>query len=255
LNHFDYQQWREKNPVFEPNGEGIKVEFLDSGATAHFLYPSFRAGKEQRKRIDAVFQEVRAKGSCNLILDLRDNGGGESSIAVYLARHLYSAKFRSLSKVKFTVSRDAVSHLPWWARSVILLKGMSISHSIAEKAQNKPKTFFAGRIFVLTDTGSFSMAAEFAAMVRAYNMGTVVGYETGGVPITFAGPHGFLLKNSKIPCGIAWVQVFPAKPQLGDDQHGVVPDVPLNADMLAEYQNEKDPVLAFMLRYIQTHSN
>ena len=255
LNHFDYQRWREKNPVFEPNREGIGVEFLDSGATAHFQYPSFRAGREERKKIDGAFQELSTKGSRNLIVDLRGNTGGESSMATYLARYLYSGKFRPISKIKFNVSPDAVSHLPLWARALIIWNGKSISHSIAEKEGNKPKTFFAGRIFVLTDNGSFSMATEFAAMVRAYRMGTLVRYETGGVPITFAGPHGFLLRNSKIPCGIAWLQVFPAKPQSGDDQHGVVPDVPLNDQMLAEYQNQKDSVLAFTLRYIQTHSN
>ena len=130
LNHFDYQQWREKNPVFEPNREGIEVEFLDSGATAHFLYPSFRAGKEERKKIDGAFQELSAKGSRNLIVDLRGNGGGESSMAAYLARYLYSGKFRPISKIKFNVSRDAVSHLPLWARALIIWNGKS--HSIAE---------------------------------------------------------------------------------------------------------------------------
>src|SRR5882724_3599731 len=89
-------------------------------------------------------------------------------------------------------------------------------------------------------------------MFRDYKVGTIVGYETGGLPITFGGPHRFTLKNSRIPCSVSWTENFPARPWPGDDEHGVTPDVPLSGQELADFKTERDPVLAFTLRYIKT---
>jgi hypothetical protein len=97
---------------------------------------------------------------------------------------------------------------------------------------------------------SYSMAAGFAAMFRDYKMGTIVGYESGGLPITFGGPHRFILKNSRIPCSVAWTQIYPPTPRPGDDEHGVIPEVPLSEQNLADFKTEQDPALAFTLRYI-----
>ena len=64
------------------------------------------------------------------------------------------------------------------------------------------------------------------------------------------GPHHFTLKHSRIPCAVSWTRNLAAKPWPGDDDHGVLPDVPLDLQQLAPFQAEQDPVLAFTLRYI-----
>jgi hypothetical protein len=96
------------------------------------------------------------------------------------------------------------------------------------------------------------MAVTFAAMVRDYKAGTIVGYETGGTPDMFGGPHPFTLKHSRIPCDVAWTENLPAKVWPGDDVHGVLPDVTVNEDKLADFRSEPDPVLAFTLRYVRS---
>ena len=47
-------------------------------------------------------------------------------------------------------------------------------------------------------------------------------------------------------------QILPPQAWPGDEEHGVIPDVPLNEANLAEFKNERDPALAFTLRYIRT---
>jgi hypothetical protein len=89
---------------FRPNDRGIKVEFFDSGATAHFLYPSFHLGAEEKKKMDQVFDEIQSKGSRNLILDIRDNPGGASSMGEHLFEFIYGEKFRLLRKVRLKAS-------------------------------------------------------------------------------------------------------------------------------------------------------
>jgi hypothetical protein len=255
LNYREYRAFRDQGEAvqFRPNNQGTKVEFFDSGATAHFMYSAFRFSDEEKKKVDGIFQEVKAKGARNLILDLRGNGGGESTMGEYIFRYLYAEKFGSFRMVKAKASLDILPHVPWWARPLILvLNGRVVSHSIAERAVPKPDAFFPGHTYLLIDNGSYSMATDFAAMFRDYKVGTILGYETGGLPIMFGGPHYFTLRNSRIPCSVAWTQNFPPKPWPGDDEHGVLPDVPLSLEKLAGFRAEPDPVLAFTLRYLKT---
>jgi hypothetical protein len=254
LSYSEYLAFRNQGGVwpFQPNDQGTKVEFFDAGATAHFLYSHFRPGPEEQKKVDSVFQELKAKGAHNLILDLRGNRGGESTMAEYIFRYLYDGSFRTFRKIRAKASWDILPQVPWWARPLmVVLRGRVVSQSFVERAAPKPDAFFAGRAYLLTDNGSYSMATAFATMFRYYKVGAIVGYETGGLPMMFGGPHRFTLKNSRIPCAVSWTENFPPMPRPGDDEHGVIPDVPLSDQKLAEFTSEQDPVLAFALRYVK----
>ena len=122
----------------------------------------------------------------------------------------------------------------------------------SERSHTKPEAFFPGRVYLLIDNGSFSMATTFAAMFRDYKAGTILGSETGGTPYMFGGPHPFTLKNSRIFCTVAWTVNLPPRPWPGDKEHGVMPDVSLDGQKLADFRTDQDPVLAFTLRYIQS---
>jgi hypothetical protein len=247
----EYLAFYRDHDLFRPNHQGIKVEFFDSDATAHFLYPSFHASPEEKKKIAEAFAEIKAKGSRNLILDIRNNGGGLNTMAEYLFRYIYAEKFRSVGGLRFKASWDILPLLPIWFKPVdFVFRGHVLPLPLPPPTRRKPDAFFSGRTFLLVDNGSFSMASRFATMFRDYKAGTILGYETGGMPITFGGPYGFTLKHSRIPCVVAWTQILPPMSWPGDSEHGVIPDVPLNARNLADFKSEQDPALAFTLRYI-----
>jgi len=254
LNFAEYRTFRDQaREPFHPNDRGTEVEFFDSGATAHFLLSSFHFSAEGQKRVDHVFEEVKAKGARNLILDLRGNGGGQSNMAEHMFAYLYGGKFRSFRLLRIKASWEILPDVAWWARPMVfVLRGRVISHSIAENSVPKPDAFFPGRAYLLVDNASYSMASSFATMFRDYQVGTILGYETGGMPNTFGNPHHFTLKNSRIPCTVAWTQNLPPMAMPGDDEHGVIPSVPLSDQKLTEFKTEKDPALAFTLRYIQS---
>ena len=251
-NYPAYRAFRDQDggEPFWPNRQGTRVEFFDSGATAHFLYEAFHFSAEEKKKIDHVFDEVKAKGSRNLIIDLRDNGGGMNTMAEYIFRYLYAGRFRSFGQIRIKASWQVLPLLAWWAKPVdFVLRGHVITHTNPEISGPRPDSFFAGRVYLLVNGGTFSMASGFATMIRDYRVGTILGYETGGMPVTFGGPYHFTLKHSRIPCNVAWTQFFPPMSWPGDDEHGVIPDVPLSAQTLAAFKAERDPVLAFTLRY------
>jgi hypothetical protein len=250
----EYRDFRRHgDPAVTPNNQGTKVEFLDSGATAHFLYEKFRGSPEEKKKIDQIFAEIKSKGSRELILDLRGNGGGTSAMGQHIFKYLYPGRFRVMRKLRFRAAWETMRYVPWWSRPEMFVRhGHTVAFRPGEHSARKPNAFFTGRTFLLVDNGTYSMAAIFATMVRDYKAGTIIGYETGGLPLTYGGPHHFRLKNSGIYCNASYVQLLPPMEWPGDGEHGVIPNVPVTEQSLAEFKNEKDPVLAFALRYIRT---
>jgi hypothetical protein len=246
---------RSKTARPRPNRQGTHLEFLAGGKIAHFQYQSFQLSDAEKKKIDEAFRLIRTAGSSDLIIDLRGNGGGDSSMGDFIFSYLYSGKFRQYSSVKAKVSPDirTILHGSQKAAATVfapVLDGKVMTHSPQEDSLSKPDAFFAGRKYLLTDNDTFSSAADFTAMFRDYGVGTILGYETGGLAISFGDVYSFTLKNSQIPCGVSWKQFFGPKPRNGDDRHGVLPDVPMNDRVLAEFKNDPDPVLSATLKYI-----
>ena len=97
----------------------------------------------------------------------------------------------------------------------------------------------------------FSSAVMFADAFRDYSVGTIIGYETGGTPSHYGYPRTFELKNSRIDFGVSRTHFNAPKPRPGDDQHGVLPDIAVNRELLIPYRAEADPVLAFTLAHIR----
>jgi C-terminal processing protease CtpA/Prc len=93
----------------------------------------------------------------------------------------------------------------------------------------------ARKTYMLTDHLVFSSAVMFADAFRDYNVGTIVGYETGGTPSHYGYPRTFELKNSGIDFGVSRTPFNAPKPRPGDDQHGVLPDVAVDRELLLAF--------------------
>lgn len=216
-------------------GSGTRVEFLDSGRVARLVYPSFRYSDEEKKGLDDIFRQLRDRRTEALLIDLRGNPGGNSAMGEFLFSYLYAGPFRAFSKVSL---RDGANG-PWR------------DHDIAEKRVAKPEAFFSGRVYLLIDNQCFSSASDFAAMFRDYKVGTILGYETGGVPLSFGDTFEFRLPYSGILCHASFKRFWPPKPRPGDDAHGVLPDVAITAERVQPYRQEADPDLAFALDHVR----
>lgn len=235
--------------------QGTQVYFYDSDKIAHFVYPAFNKTTDEIKKIDSIFNEIKTKRSRDLIIDIRDNGGGNSSMGDFIFSYLYGKKFCAFSKSRTKLSRDVLSSVAkdWHLPEDADIDGVIITYSIPNGVMSfkKPQAFFSGRTFLLVDNGTFSSGADFAAMLRDYGVGKILGYETGGVPCCFGDIYPFNLKNSGIQCGVSWKQFFCPKPRPGDDKHGIIPDIPMNEKLLRPYKKEDDPFLAYTLDFIK----
>ncbi len=249
--------------------QGTQVSFLDLDRIAWFVYPAFKYTEDEKGKVDRIFQQIKAKGCKDLLIDMRGNRGGNSRMGDVIFKYLNEEKVVQSSKCRIKVSSDILG--PAYAKALEKsgmgeraaairkeyegLEGMILTyHSDDEEGgepASKPEAFFSGRVFLLVDNGTFSSGSMFTAAFRDYSLGTILGYETGGVPISFGDMYPFELENSRIFCGVSYKQFFNPKPRAGDDEHGVIPDVPMTEKLLQPYRNEDDPVLAYTLDHIK----
>ncbi|MCX6376440.1 MAG: S41 family peptidase, partial [Armatimonadetes bacterium] len=251
----DFRQLKDKSleQLQQRSNQGAQVHFLDSDRIAYLVYPAFNYSDDEKKKIEDIFKEVKAKKSHDLIIDIRGNGGGNSSMGDFIFTYLHEGTFCSFSKCRVRLSSEVLSSVAkaWEIPEDADIDGQVVTWRIGDQTPSKPKAFFTGRVFLLIDNGTFSSATDFAAMFRDYGVGEILGYETGGVPCCFGDIYPFSLKNSGISCGVSWKQFFCPKPRPGDDEHGVLPDIPMSDKLLRAYQKEDDPVLAFTLDHIR----
>ena len=129
------------------------------------------------------------------------------------------------------------------------MAGLSVTRRLAPREPEEKGFRFDGRLFLLTGPDTFSSAASFAAAVKDYEIGTIIGEETGGLRQCFGDQVRFRLPNSGISFGVSYKRFYAPIPKPDDDIRGVVPDI--DEDMLSEFSNLEDPLLAFALDYVQ----
>jgi len=154
------------------------------------------------------FQEINQKGIKTLIIDLRDNGGGQDVFGSLLYSYLtdkpfsYYASLESVSK-KFT----ATDH--------------------PNLAIQKPKeNNFKNTVLFLINGKSFSTTAEFCAIAKSNKRGKFIGEETGGgyYGNTSGERTTIILPNSKIKINIPLTKYVMAVKKAKYKDRGIIPE-------------------------------
>ena len=172
--------------------------------------------QDYKRLFDSVFMQINQHQIYSLILDLRDNQGGDFSPARALLSYLvlHSSRF--------------------------LLDGK-------EAAIIQPRAnHFKGRLFVLINGGSYSSTAIVCACLKRDQRALFIGEETGGNPHVISGdPVELVLPRTKINAEISTVIYrITAGP---NDGHGLLPDYPIHP-AVAEIEAGKDPAKALAMK-------
>lgn len=107
---------------------------------------------------------------------------------------------------------------------------------------------FSGNIFVLTGSYTFSTAADFAATIKDFSIGTIVGDETGGLPACYGDVFKFSLPNSGLEVRVS--HKYSVRPSGQDTGRGVIPDYEVKPGPKDLITGE-DRVMAFVLDLIR----
>ncbi len=133
--------------------------------------------EEYQKTVKSFFEEVSSQGITNIAVDLRGNGGGDSSVANEFLRYIDIDKYNSWD--------NSIRFGPFLLEN----KGIIITN-------DKIQPVFSGRIFVLTDVYTFSSAMDFAMLIGDNDIGEIIGKTSGNNPSGYGDYVQLCMENS-----------------------------------------------------------
>ncbi|WP_282630132.1 S41 family peptidase [Empedobacter sedimenti] len=220
--------------------------------------------KVAKKQLDDFFAKLDSLKTKNLIIDLRDNGGGSADIANYLFSYLtdkpyyyldyYGAKYNSVKSWKhYAQNPDNIEEIDLSEtkkmNSLNCYNSTNTDDWWFKKQQNKANSY-KGKVSVLINGGCFSTTGHFLALLREYKIGKFYGEYSQGSNYSNAGGQAFVLPYSKT---LVWIPHFQYKmrmPNFKSDAKGIKPDVeiPLQAeDLKTGFDRQMD----FVVREIE----
>lgn len=232
---------REVSSVAKPRVRSRKPRYSlkvdPDGRSAVMDIPSFQHSLAMKGFYRRSFRELKERGVGHLVIDIRNNGGGNVDNQARLAKYLKSGAFRVADSAVAVANR-----LGKWRKHISgpLLNGFLLRFFTRkakdglyhlrywERHLNRPKQrhFFEGRVYLLIGGPTFSAASLFAGSLKGQPNVTLVGEETGG------GAHsnnGLLIPTLTLPnTGIrVRLPLFRLVPPNGApmEGRGVMPDV------------------------------
>ncbi len=232
--------------------ENRELQFLNQSA---YLKPGNFSGDEQKYKrfIDSAFVEINRKNLPNLIIDLRNNLGGDDSFSDYLVSYIADQPFRWNSAFTLKTSAILKAHVrehfdttnAFW-QSVLTHEDGRIYPYEFDEYQPQPKDKrYAGEVYVLVNRQSHSQSAVTAAQIQDYKLATIVGEETGDFPSLYASQYSFLLPHTGINVKIA--KGYIVRVNGSKKAEGVIPDICIKDHLI----DENDEILNGLLKHIE----
>jgi hypothetical protein len=244
---FDKVKSQGVNPDLIPK-EKLKFRLSNDSSIAIFTIKSFDGNKTEFINFyKSCFEKIKENSIQNLIIDIRENGGGNSSNCDTLLRYLTDSAFSQFSALEIKNNHKAKHQfkreIPFLFRpipfSLLFPKTKNNCYLIKNsfiKPKNNPLRFH-GNIYVLTSEFTFSSASNFACTIKDFKIGKIIGQESGGLASCYGPALGFKLPNTKIAFQISYQHVL--RPAGYDDGHGVIPDFIIEDDKWTDEQYYK----------------
>lgn len=168
-----------------------------------------------KKEIRSALRIIKKNKLENLVIDLRDNQGGDISNGAFLLNQLSKKKIKlvhSLQGMKIDEMRSKRV-----MKKKINIEGFTLMPFIKQ---------YKGNIFLLTNSGSYSCSALVANAFQKNNLGLIIGEMTGGSrSINCGSPNETItLPYSKIIYTIPTTR-FKLNEKVSREAQGVIPDI------------------------------
>lgn len=203
--------------------------------------------------IDKAFADFRAAGATQLLIDLRDNPGGDNSFSDLMIAWFADRPFRFNSKFRIKVSPATVASnaarltvagndpTGISAKMAAAFKGVApgtiIDFPIPE-AQPRAGDRFTGGVHALINRHSYSNTVAMAATIQDYRFGSIIGEETSDLATTYGAMEQFKLPRTGIAVGYPKALIVRPNGNMADC--GVVPDTAITTPIV---ESPDDPVL------------
>ncbi len=199
--------------ILEDSKNTIKYQSYDN-RIGYLQINYFAIGKSEFARLtDSVFNQIKKDSVINLIIDIRNNPGGNSSLADYLISNIYDKPYKGSSKIQEKRSEQAGVFMKgmfsWWFRPFIKsvknlrdyyntpIGGIYNDIKGFKNPMNVPHRY-SGNVYLLINYYTGSTALGFATVFKDYNIGKIIGEETRSEVNEFGDVVPFDLPNSRL---------------------------------------------------------
>lgn len=190
-------------------------------------FRSFYDAERMKRFADSMFTDLREKNISNLIIDIRDNGGGHSRVGDILLRYISPKPFIQMDKALIRIS-PLTSKLMGDAGVEPMFVFQEVDTSQYIKPLSVREGHYTGNVYLLTSNKTFSSAGSFAWAFKECGMGTVVGEETGGMNVCYGDILQYTLPVSRLTAYISFKRFWQLRAD-ENDIHGTLPDVAVPA--------------------------
>ena len=184
---------------------------------------------EWKAFLHRTLAELKARHARALVIDVRQNSGGDTDLSDDLLRIFARTSFRDFSEVDAKISavtKRALGHDRYieiygpdaWSAT----DGTTLIEPIAYENPLPRNARFPGKVYVLVGSGTYSTAAIFAAAAQDSHSATIVGQESGGLPTLYGEAFPFTLPESGISATVSTKYLVRADSDRRP--HGVIPD-------------------------------
>ena len=216
-------QFKSKNNAEEHHNIETRIIDNDKALLRIKQFDNWKDGGKKKKFLKVLqktFNKIDSARIKNLIIDLRGNGGGTERFGLALCSYFTDEPFYGYKKIRFKNTKfqyrkysktSGFEYLIY--RALLNHKKVNDTTYLLRNDKNlklvKPsEPHFSGNVYILTDGGTYSTAADFTAIMHSKRLATFIGEETGG------GYRGntsnyefeFVLPNSKIRFNVPLAQ-------------------------------------------------
>ena len=221
--------------------EEMPIEFSMKNGVGYLKVNTFSSYSYRQRVIvyedflKKTFLQLKSESVSNLVIDIRDNGGGDDQYGALLFSFVAQEPFGYFKKV---YKREGN-------------KTIDVGHPCVQLQHPQPNAF-SGKVCLLINGRTFSTAADVASMFRSNERATIIGSETGGgyEGNTSGASERLELNNSHVKIQIPrwyYENVVTPAPQ----QHrGTIPDYIVKKEPADLFDKSKDPELDLALKML-----
>jgi len=228
-----------------------KLQFYEQAA---YLSPGAFSGalEEYKSFIDSAFTAINTRKSANLIIDLRNNPGGDDAFSDYLVGYLARQPFQWNSSFRLKTSEALKAHIrakqdttaAFWKRALNRPNGTQYAYRFEPTSPQPEHLRYTGKVYALINRQSYSQAAVTAAQLQDYKLATLVGEETADYPSLYASVFRYTLPITGIEVQIA--KGYIVRVNGSERAEGVLPDLFIRDHLL----DEEDEILNQLLKHL-----
>lgn len=176
---------------------------------------------------DSMFTDLAARQISNLIIDIRNNGGGHSGVGDVLLRYISPEPFVQMDKALIRITPLTAKLMGEdGIEPIFTLQVADSAHYIHPRSVKEGH--YSGNVYLLTSNKTFSSAGSFAWTFKECSMGKVIGEETGGMNVCYGDIVRYTLPISKLSTSISFKRFWQLRAD-ENDIHGTLPDIAVPA--------------------------